>query len=178
MLRKAGHSFVAGCGFLAAAALGTGDQTARAATQTSTIAVSVTVTASCTISATPLAFGAPGVFATAVDATSTVTIACTNSTPYSVGLNDGLNSSGGTRRMKDTVAGTTFVDYGLYTDSNHSTAWTTTTSAGSCTGGAGTCALGTGDGTGNGITVYGRIPVQSAPAPATYTDTVTATVTY
>ncbi|WP_163468383.1 spore coat protein U domain-containing protein, partial [Klebsiella michiganensis] len=27
-------------------------------------------------------------------------------------------------------------------------------------------------------TVYGRVPVQTTPAPGTYTDTITVTVTY
>ncbi|MHA1553068.1 MAG: spore coat protein U domain-containing protein, partial [Alphaproteobacteria bacterium] len=36
----------------------------------------------------------------------------------------------------------------------------------------------TGDGTTQNFTIYGRVPVQTTPAPATYTDTVTITVTY
>ena len=156
--------------------LGTG--IAQAATATTTFTVSVTITASCTISATNLAFGTQGVLAANVDSTSTISITCTNTTPYSVGLDNGLNFSGGTRRMKDTGAGTTFVNYGLYTDTGRTNAWTTSTSAASCTGGANTCALGTGNGTTQNITVYGRIPAQTTPAPATFNDTVTATVTY
>jgi spore coat protein U-like protein len=150
----------------------------QATTQTTTFTVSVTITASCTISATNLAFGSQGVLAANVDQTSTITAQCTNTTPYTVGLDSGLNFSGGTRRMKDTGAGTTFVNYGLFTDVARANAWTTTTSTTTCTGGSNTCAIGTGSGSNQTITVYGRIPSQTTPAPATFNDTVTATITY
>lgn len=162
---------------IAASSFGVGRNIAHAATATTTFTVSVTITASCTISATNLAFGTQGALTANVDQTSTITVNCTDTTPYSVGLDNGLNFSG-TRRMKDTGAGTTFVSYGLYTDAGRTNAWTTTTSAASCTGGANTCALGTGNGANQNITVYGRIPSQTTPAPATFNDTVTATVTY
>ena len=82
-----------------------------------------------------------------VDATSTISVTCTNSTPYSVGLDNGHElRRPAARRMRDTGAGTTFVNFGLYTDAARTNGWTTTTSAGSCTGGASTCALGTGSG--------------------------------
>jgi spore coat protein U-like protein len=151
---------------------------AHATTQTTTFTVSVTITASCTISASNLAFGSQGVLAANVDQTSTITVQCTNTTPYTVGLDNGLNFSGGTRRMKDTGAGTTFVNYALYTDSARTLGWLTTTTTTTCTGGANTCAIGTGAGSNQTITVYGRIPSQTTPAPATFNDTVTATITY
>jgi spore coat protein U-like protein len=71
-----------------------------------------------------------------------------------------------------------YVSYGLFTDSARSHAWTTSTSTTSCTGGASTCVLGTGTGSNQTITVYGRIPAQTAPAIGSFTDTVTVTVTY
>jgi spore coat protein U-like protein len=150
---------------------------AHGATATTTFTVSVTIAAACSISATNLAFGTQGVLAANVDQSSTITVNCTDTTPYSVGLDNGLNFST-TRRMKDTGAGTTFIGYGLYTDAGRTNAWTTSSAAGSCTGGANTCALGTGSGANQNITVYGRIPAQVTPAPATFNDTVTATVTY
>jgi spore coat protein U-like protein len=36
----------------------------------------------------------------------------------------------------------------------------------------------TGNGAAQTHTVYGRVPAQTTPAPATYSDTVTVTVTY
>ena len=168
-------------GFLVAAACGvaTEGSIAQATTQNSSFTVSVTIAASCTISAGPLAFLSPGALTANVDQTSTIAITCTSTTPYTVGLDNGVNFSSGTRRMKDTGAGTTFVNYGLYTDSARTNAWTTTTSTTTCTGGANTCAVGTGAGSNQNITVYGRVPAQTpTPAPATYTDTIVATVTY
>src|ERR1043166_7257119 len=144
-------------------------------TSTSTSA-SATVVTNCNISATNLNFGTVGLLTANVDATTTVAVQCTKATPYTLGLGNGLNFSSGTRRMK---AGTTFVNYGLYTDAARTNAWTTTTSATTCTGGANTCAVGTGAGSNQNITVYGRVPAQTpTPAPATYTDTIVATVTY
>ena len=37
---------------------------------------------------------------------------------------------------------------------------------------------GTGSGGSQSYTVYGRVPPQTTPAAATYTDTITVTVTY
>jgi spore coat protein U-like protein len=163
---------------IAAVMCGLASGAAEAATATASFTVSVTITASCAIAASNLAFGSQGVLSADVDSTSTLSVTCTNSTPYSVGLDNGLSFSGGTRRMKDTGAGTTFVNFGLYTDAARSNAWTTSSSAASCTGGANTCALGTGNGAAQSVTVYGRIPAQTTPAPATFNDTVTATITY
>lgn len=178
MLTRAKRSIA--LGFLLAAACGAtlDGSIAQATTQNSSFTVSVTITATCTISAGNLAFGSPGLLTANVDQTSTITVDCTNTTPYTVGLDNGVNFSSGTRRMKDTGAGTTFVNYGLYTDLARTNAWTTTTSTTTCTGGANTCAVGTGSGSNQTITVYGRIPPQTTPAPATFQDTVTATVTY
>ena len=36
----------------------------------------------------------------------------------------------------------------------------------------------TGSGASQAYTVYGRVPMQTTPAAATYTDTITVTVTY
>jgi spore coat protein U-like protein len=36
----------------------------------------------------------------------------------------------------------------------------------------------TGNGADQTFTIYGRVPAQTTPAPGTYTDTVTVTVTY
>jgi spore coat protein U-like protein len=136
-----------------------------------------TINANCSVSAAPLNFGTTGSFITAaIDSTATITVQCTNSTPYSIGLDNGRNANGSQRRMVGAAG--QYVSYGLYTDSGYSQAWTTTTSTTSCTGGANTCDLGTGTGSNQGVTVYGQVPPQSAPAVGTYTDTVVVTVTF
>ena len=139
---------------------------------------SATINATCNVSATPLAFGSTGSFILSnVDSTATITARCTNATPYSIGLGNGNNALGSQRRMR-LGATSNYVSYGLYTDSSRSTAWKTSSSTTSCTGGSNTCVLGTGTGSDQAVTVYGRIPPQTAPLAGTYTDTVVVTVTY
>lgn len=143
--------------------------------------VNATVSAKCTVTAGTLAFGStPGQITSRVDASGTVTAKCTNTTPYSVGLSSGTNASGAQRRMR-LGATSSYVNYDLYTDSGRTNAWsasTSITSATSCSGGANTCVLGTGTGGNQTITIYGSLPVQSAPATGDYSDTVLVTVTY
>jgi spore coat protein U-like protein len=56
---------------------------AEAATVTGTFNVQVTIAATCALnSASNLNFGTQGVLAANVDQTSTVTVTCTNTTPY------------------------------------------------------------------------------------------------
>jgi spore coat protein U-like protein len=132
----------------------------------------------CTVSSTSLDFGASNSAITAnIDQTATITVQGTNTTPYSISLDNGTNANGNQRRMR-MGATSYYVNYNLYTDSARSHAWGATTSATSCTGGSSTCYLGTGNGTNQNITVYGRVPPQTAPSSGTYNDTVVVTVTY
>jgi spore coat protein U-like protein len=67
------------------------------------------------------------------------------------------------------VNGAATVNYNLYTASNYTTIW----------GNAGGALVNsTGNGADQLFTIYGRVPAQTTPAPGTYTDTVTVTVTY
>lgn len=63
------------------------------------------------------------------------------------------------------------VNYQLYLDAAHSTIW------GDGTAGTST-ATGTGSGLSQSLTVYGQVPAQTTPAPGTYSDTITATITF
>jgi spore coat protein U-like protein len=135
-----------------------------------------TILANCHLSATPLNFGSASLLTSNVDAIAMLTVQCTNTTPYSIGLDNGSNASGSQRRMVN--GATNYISYNLYTDAARSSAWNTTTSASSCTGGGSSCVLGTGTGSNQSITVYGRVPPQVAPAVGTYSDTVIVTVTF
>jgi spore coat protein U-like protein len=142
----------------------------NAATTTSTIAVHVTVTSSCVIrSAATLNFGNHGVLVANVDGTSTLRVQCTNGTPYNIGLNAG-NGSGATVFVRKMTHGASTINYSLYSDSGRTIVWGNTV-------GSNTVA-GTGNGAPQSYTVYGRVPPQTTPAAATYTDTITVTVTY
>lgn len=144
-----------------------------AATDTTTFTVTATVADSCSVAATDLAFGSiTPVDNIDFDNTSTVTVTCSNGTSYDTGLNEGSNSSDttvNTRRMSDGV--TSFLSYQLYSDSGRTTVWGDTVSTDTVAG--------TGDGTGQGFTVYGRVPSgQQTVSTGSYSDTVTVTVTF
>lgn len=134
------------------------------------------IPANCLLSTTPLSFGNASLLTSNVDAAATLTVQCTNTTPYSIGLDSGANASGSQRRMLNGASN--YISYNLYTDAARSASWTTTTSASSCTSGSGTCILGTGTGSNQSVTVYGRVPPQVSPAVGTYSDTVIATITF
>jgi spore coat protein U-like protein len=137
----------------------------------------VTVIPNCYISTTPLNFGTASLLTSNIDSTGGLSVQCTNTTPYSIGLDYGANANGAQRRMSS--GGTsTYVNYNLYTDPSRSSAWTTTTSPTSCSGGASSCILGTGTGSNQNVTVYGRVPPQTGAAPGNYSDTVIATITF
>lgn len=132
--------------------------------------VTLTIVANCVISANPLSFGTnQGVLTSAVNATSTLAVTCSNTTPYNVGLNagTGTGSSGTTRYMNGTGANTATVQFNLFQTAG-ATLWGNT---------QGTNTLGgTGNGTAQTLTVYGQIPVQTTPMPDAYKSTITATV--
>ena len=141
-----------------------------ASTTTSTFATQVTLVASCTInSASTLNFGSQGVLIANVDQTSTLQVQCTNTTPYNIGLDAGTGT-GATVAVRKMTSGANTVNYSLYSDSGRSTVWGNTV-------GTNTVAA-TGSGASQSYTVYGRVTAQTTPAPATYSDTVTVTVTY
>jgi spore coat protein U-like protein len=160
--RKLALVLAAGLALASGAAYGT--------TTTTTFTVQLTITASCTInSASTLNFGSQGVLTANVDQTSTIQVQCTNTTPYNIGLNAGTGTGATVAVRKMTNGGNT-INYSLYTDVGRSTVWGNTV-------GTDTVAS-TGNGASQAFTVYGRVPPQTTPAPATYSDTITVTVTY
>jgi spore coat protein U domain-containing protein, fimbrial subunit CupE1/2/3/6 len=94
---------------------------AFSATATSNLAVSANVNNNCTISTTAVAFGAydPLVThaSTPLDASGTVTIACTKGSATTMALDLGLNASGSTRRMTDGSGN--FLTYEAYQPPNN-----------------------------------------------------------
>lgn len=130
-----------------------------------TFDVTATVEAVCTITAgNVLAFGNyDPVAATAVAGTTTIGVTCSNGmSGTEVGLvTDGI--------MDEDGAGTATLNYGLFQDAEHATAWGDTEATNRQAVGA--------DGTTKTMTVYGQIAAdQTTAVTGTYTDTVTATV--
>ena len=140
---------------------------AHAATATGSSTISATVQATCLISATSMAFGA---YAGAVlDTTSTISITCTNTTPYNVGLNAGVGT-GATVTNRKMMSGAALLNYALFRDAGRTLNWGATVATDTLAG--------TGTGVLQSLTVYGRVAAGQLGTPGAYTDTITATVTY
>lgn len=138
-------------------------------TASSSTAATATVVSSCNVSATTLNFGTTSVLASNVDATSTVTLQCNNSLPYAVAL-DGGTTGATDPTLRKMSSGANRITYGLYRDAARSLPWGSTTGTNT--------ASGTGTGSSQGLTVYGRVPAQATPQAASYQDTIVVTVTY
>jgi spore coat protein U-like protein len=101
--------------------------------------------------------------------TSTLQLQCTNTTPYNIGLDAGTGSGANVAARKMTNGANT-ITYSLYSDSGRTTVWGNTVGTNTVSA--------TGNGASQSYTVCGRVPSQTTPAAATYTDTITVTVTY
>jgi len=138
---------------------------------TTSFGVSATVQSSCSVSATTLAFGNYNAATpTPNDSTSTLSITCTSGLSYTVILDGGTTTSTvNARAMTDGSSHN--LTYGLYTTTGRTILL-----------GDGTSSTQTAGGTGNGsaqtITVYGRIPISQYVTAGNYTDTVGVTVNY
>jgi len=138
--------------------------------QSDTFNVTANVGDACSVSATDLGFGAyDPLSATDTDASSTMDVTCTLSTAYNVGLDAGTGTGATTttRVMED---GSNQLNYILSQNVGHTTNWGNNA-------GVDTVA-GTGSGSAQSLTVYGRIAaLQSVPA-GSYADVITVTVTF
>jgi spore coat protein U-like protein len=150
---------------------------AAATTTTQTFSVQLQIQAQCVINSTAtLNFGSAGVLGgaggtTNTDQTTSIGVQCTNTTPYNVGLDAGTTAGGSTAtRLLFNATTSETIQYKLYTNSGRTTNWGN--AVGTDTVG------GTGTGSSQPFTIYGRVPPQSTPTPGNYADTVTVTVTY
>ena len=134
--------------------------------------VTANVTNTCNISATNMSFGSAGLLTAALSGSALITAQCTMNDSYSIALNAGMTAGASLSDRQMIIAGgSSVVHYQLYTSASNTLIW-----------GDGTSGTGTLGGVANGAnqtyTVYGRVPVQTTPAPGAYSDTVTATITY
>ena len=139
----------------------------------SSLTVNASVSKNCTISTSPVNFGAyDPVTANAtapLDGTGSVIVTCTKGAPAKVGLGTGSNAQGATRRMLgDTAA---HLIYELYTDTSRTTVWGDTASTALDIPAAP-------DRNPRTFSVYGRVTAGQDAAVGTYTDTVVATVNF
>jgi spore coat protein U-like protein len=126
---------------------------------------------SCTVSATGVAFGVWSPSVMTATGTVTLTFNGVGNVNATIALSPGFSGTYSARTMKN---GAYPLTYNLYKDSAHTQIW------GDGTGGSTTV-------TASGFvlfqatataTVYGQIPLQAAPAPGGYTDSITVTVSY
>jgi spore coat protein U-like protein len=148
--------------------LGLVSRPAFAATATTSFGVSATVQATCLVSATGMAFGTyTGVAATS---TSAVSVTCTNTTTYNVGLSAGLSTGATVTTRSMTGPASALLGFALFSDSARTVNWGQTIGTDTVTG--------TGNGSSQAITVYGQVAAAQYVAPGSYADTISATVTY
>jgi spore coat protein U-like protein len=122
----------------------------------------------CTISATDLSFA--DYTQAQLDGQSAITVTCTNSTPWSLGLNQGTSPGATVTTRKMTGPGGVSLSYGLFQDVARTVSWGNTVGTDTVPGA----------GTGNpqSLTVYGRIPASQTPVAGGYRDMITATLTF
>lgn len=146
---------------------------AQADSKNASFTVSATVAKACTIDANNMNMGTWSGTGN-LDGATTVTVKCTNGTSYNVALDNGANgTSTADRKLGD---GAERLSYNLFRDSGRTQVWGSTVGTDTVPG------SGTGMATANerNIDVYARIAQADllAAKPGTYTDSVTATITY
>lgn len=137
-------------------------------TTTTTFRVSSFVAARCSISATNLAFGT--YTGTELDATSKISVTCSNTTPYEVGLSGGLLGRVGNRQMTGLDTRFRGLQYSLSKDAARRENWGD--------GRGRDTVSGVGSGTTQLLTVYGRVERNQSFNPGLYFDIITATITF
>ena len=117
------------------------------------------------MAASDLNFGHIDDLSKGVMSSTTVSLSCPLNTTWKVGLDQGLNYDGKTRRMRN---GTDYIAYDLYQDVSYKQFWNSmNTSQGTGTNGMQT------------IQIYGKVPPSALSVPpGDYQDTITVTLTY
>ncbi len=148
--------------------LSLGSTSVFAATVTTTFQVTANVQATCAISATTAAFGPyTGVVS---DTTSILTVTCSNTTTYNIGLNAGLGTGATVTTRAMTGPSSALLNYGLFQDAAHSVNWGDTIGTDTVTG--------TGNGLAQTVTIFGQVSAGQFVEPGAYLDTITATITF
>jgi spore coat protein U-like protein len=145
-----------------------GTYTDTVSSDTTSFPVTVVISAACTISASNLAFGTySGLL---IESTSIVSVNCTKAATYDVGLNAGLATGATVTTRKMTGPAAALLSYNLFSNSGYTTNWGNTVGTDTV--------VGTGTGSAQSLTVYGQVPAGQLKTAGSYTDTITATITY
>ncbi|MEJ1166412.1 spore coat protein U domain-containing protein [Variovorax sp. CCNWLW186] len=149
---------------------------ALAATSTSTFQVLINVAKACSVTAgagSNINFGTVDSSATGLTANSNISVTCSKSTPYNVGLLPSNNSTTGAGVMAPAVAGPDTVAYQLRSVSATGPVWGSTATPTAVGNGV----AGTGTGAAQTIPVFATI-ANANVTPGAYADTVTVQVNY
>jgi spore coat protein U-like protein len=146
-----------------------------AGTATSDLGVSASIAANCTISTSPVAFGAYDPITAnktaALNGTGSVTTTCTSGSAVTVTLGQGVNPVGDVDAapVRQMASGANRLAYFLYSNTGRTTVWGNTAPTGMAD---------TGTGATSTLTVYGAITANQNQPTGDYLDTVVATVTF
>ena len=124
----------------------------------------------CGISATALSFG--NYSGAVLNGTATINVGCgSTGHAYTVGLNAGTGTGGSAAnpRYMTLSGGSALLKYNLYSNSGMTTNWGNS---------SGSWVTGSSNGANQPLTVYGQIPAGQSVTAGSYTDTITATITY
>lgn len=148
-------------------------QPAQAAETASTLDVGATVTANCVVGTTALAFGDVDVTSGQnVDGAGGLSVTCTTGTAWAASADAG-GGTGASLAVRKMASGANLLNYALYTDGARTSVW------GDGVGGTSSTISGTGSGSAQASTIYGRVASGQTSLPAgSYADVVAVTVTY
>lgn len=143
-----------------------------------TIMLDVEGTCSVALDTTQLHLGSTPQLATAMTATDVITVTCSPSLAYTVGIGPGVTGTVSARVLQQVFNSTgaqlhgsgQTLPYGIYQDAGYTTPWENTPS---------TEVPGTGNGSAQQLTAYFQVPSTTASiSPGTYVDTIPVVVTY
>ena len=149
---------------------------AQVTQSTGELEVRLQISASCDISGSStgglgsavLDFGTATLLQDAIDretsGSEALEVLCNPGVAYTLTFDAGENAAQIADRAMKLDGGTTLVAYQIYSDASRTTVLNTLS--------------GTGTGTAQAVTVYGRVPAQTAPPPGSYRDIVTVTVAF
>lgn len=133
-----------------------------------TMGVSASVAASCSFGATALNFG--NYTGLLLNVQSVVTVTCTNTTVFNIGLDAGTapGATVTTRRLTGPASAT--LGYLIFREGTRTYNWGNTVGTDTF--------VSQGDGASHQYGVFGQLPAAQLPAPGSYSDTIIATITY
>lgn len=161
---------------LIAAALAAASVGAQAATTTGTLAATATVGANCILSTAPIAFGVyDPLSVTPKTGTGQVQLVCTVGATPSVAIDNGLNASGGQRRLNSSG---TYLNYDVFTPTTNAAGAACAYTTAYPTAAPGFALTAAPSVASRSYNVCGQIPASQSVPNGTYNDTVTATITF